>query len=724
MLKALGGISIRHPRRILAVWFLVLVASFVAAPVLFSSLTSDMGGGDRSESARADERRGDLFQQLPAHDRAEQDFETVIGVVDGLAVDDPTTEAAVRRATARIAALPAVESVLDAYETDDNRLRAADGQASVVVVTVRDEPGAVDAVADAVQAELDTTGAPRVLVGHEDMVDDEIEAQAEADLVRAETIAMPVAFIALIVVFGGLLAAVLPLALALASVAGALIILAAATVTGDVAVYSINVVTMFGIGVGIDYGLVVVSRFREERAHGLPVAGALERTVASAGRTVAYSGLTVAVALGGLLLFDSSGLRSLALGGIGVVLVAVIAGLSLLPALLALVGHRIRPAKPRTGHGVFWQIATWVRRWAVPIVALVGAGLIVAGLPFLGANFENPDARSLPRSSVARQIEEARARFPGGQAEPVDVLAMTTPDDPQLTDWIASIEGRDDVAAIEIDDLLAPAGAVVVEVVPVGPTQGEAAQGLVAGLRQLDAPFETLVGGEAAELVDLKVSISARLPWALAIVGLATMMLLFLMTGSVVVAVKAVVMNVLSLGATFGVLVWVFQDGHLSGLLGFEAVGALDATMPLIVFLFAFGLSMDYEVFLLARIKEAWDDTGDNDLAVATGLDRTGRIITSAAALLVIVFAGFAAGDLVLIKQLGVGMAVAVIVDATIVRTLLVPATMTLMGRWNWWSPAPLRRLHTRFGLREEPVVVPAAEPAARAANPDARTRV
>ena len=241
----------------------------------------------------------------------------------------------------------------------------------------------------------------------------------------------------------------------------------------------------------------------------------------------------------------------------------------------------------------------------------------------------------------------------------------------------------------------------MVEVVPDGPPQGEQAQALVGDLRALDAPFETLVTGDVAELVDLKASIAARLPLALGIVGLATMVLLFLMTGSVVVAVKAVVMNVLSLGATFGVLVWVFQDGHLSGLLGFDAVGALDATMPLIVFLFAFGLSMDYEVFLLARIKEAWDETGDNDLAIAIGLDRTGRIITSAAALLVIVFAGFAAGELVLIKLLGVGMAVAVIVDATIVRTLLVPATMTLMGRWNWWSPAPLRRLHARFGLRE-----------------------
>jgi RND superfamily putative drug exporter len=688
------------------VWVLVVLASFVAAPVLFSSLTSDMGGGDSSESGRADDRVDELVDQLPPQDRATLSGPTVIGIVDGLAVDDPATETAVREAAARIAELPGVESVVDAYGSDDPGLRARDGRAPAVVVTMERSPEAgADDVADAVEAELERTGAPRVLVGHEDTADDEIEAQAEADLGRAEMFALPLALIALIVVFGGLLAAVLPLGLAFASMAGALIVLAGSTVTGDVAVYSINVVTMFGIGVGIDYGLLVVSRFREERARGVDVPAALDRTVATAGRTVAFSGLTVSVALAGLLVFDSSGLRSLAIGGIGVVLVAVLAGLSLVPALLTLVGHRLRPAKLRTTPGAFWHVARWVQRWAWPVVAIVGVLLIVAAVPFLNARFENPDGRSLPEASVARQLAEGRQRFPGGEADPIEIVAMTTPDDPQFVTWVATVASRDDVAAVDVDDTLAPVGAVQIDVIPQGPTQGDVAQGVVADVRQIDAPFETLVSGEAAELVDLKASISSRLPWALAIVGLATIVLLFLMTGSVVVAIKAVVMNVLSLGATFGVLVWVFQDGHLSSLLGFDSVGALDATMPLIVFLFAFGLSMDYEVFLLARIKEAWDETGDNDLAVATGLDRSGRIITSAAALLVIVFARFAAGELVLIKQLGLGMAVAVIVDATIVRTLLVPATMTLIGRRNWWAPAPLRRFHRRFGLHETPVV-------------------
>jgi putative drug exporter of the RND superfamily len=700
MLHRLGLASIHHPRRTLAIWGLAVAVSAATAPVLFSSLTTDMGGGDRTESARADQRMDELFERLPPSARR-PDTTELIAVVDGLTVDDPDTQASVTTATTAIEELPGVTSVLDTYAAPDAGLRAVDGHASAVVVTLG--PAAdVDTAVDEVRAALETTGAERVLVGHEDMVGDEIDAQAEEDLTKGEAIALPLALAALIVVFGGLIAAVMPLALAVVSVIGALLVLTLATFTGDVAVYALNVVTMLGLGVGIDYGLVFVSRYREERGRAPGVVPALERTLATAGRTVKFSGLTVAVALGGLLLFDSAGLRSLAVGGIGVDLVAVVAALTLLPALLAVAGSRIRPARVRTGHGMYWRLAGWVRRHAVPIVAVVGVGLVVAALPFLGARFENPDARSLPRSSVARQIEEARERFPVGGADPVEVLAETAPNNPDLATWLARIDTLTGVDRVDVDEELAAAGAVVIDVVPDGPTQGEIAQGVVADLRELDAPFPTLVTGDAAELVDMKASIAARLPWALAIVCLATMALLFLMTGSIVVAFKAILMNVLSIGATFGVLVWVFQDGHLTGLLGFDAVGSLDATIPLIVFLFAFGLSMDYEVFLLARIKEAWDATGDNDVAIATGLDRTGRIITSAAALMVIVFAGFAAGELVLVKQLGIGLAVAVVVDATIVRGLLVPATMTLMGARNWWSPAPLRRLHRRYGFGEE----------------------
>jgi RND superfamily putative drug exporter len=256
------------------------------------------------------------------------------------------------------------------------------------------------------------------------------------------------------------------------------------------------------------------------------------------------------------------------------------------------------------------------------------------------------------------------------------------------------------VRQAEVSDISRP-GSTVLEVHAAGPTNGRVAQRVVTEMRDMDTPFPTLVGGDPAEIVDFRASIAARLPWAIGIIVTTTFVLLFVMTRSLVVPVKAIVMNVLSLGATFGALVWVFQEGHLSGLLGFDPPGSLDLVMPVIVFVFAFGLSMDYEVFLLSRIREVWEETGDNDTAVAVGLQRSGRIITSAAMLIVIVFLGFAAGEIVPLKQLGVGLALAVVVDATVVRTLLVPATMKLMGRWNWWAPRRATRLLDRLALSE-----------------------
>jgi RND superfamily putative drug exporter len=699
MLTSLGSLAARHPWRTLAAWMIAVVISVAASPLLLDSLTTDMGDGSGSESARADDRIDELGRSVPG-DAARPD-DAAYAVLDGLAVDDPSVQDALAGAVAEVRSLPGVAEAIG--PADDPALRARDGQAAAVVVELASgDDGEQERTVDAVEHALRDVGAERVLVGTEGLVDREIEDQAEQDLLRGEAIALPIAFVALVVVFSGVLAAVLPITLALASITGALIVLLFASAAGDVAAYAINVVTMFGIGLGIDYGLLLVSRFREERRQGHAIDASIARSVATAGRTIVFSGLTVAVSLAGLLLFDSPGLRSLATGGIGVVLVAVVAAVTLLPALLTLVGHRIRPGQQAREHGPFWRLAGWVRRRALVVVAVVGGLLAFAALPFLGARFENPDARSLPRSSTARQLEELRPRFPELETTaPIEVLAETSPDDPRLAEWLDDVGHLDGVAAVHVDDRLAAAGATLIEIVPDGPDEGTEAQGLVRAVRDHDAPFPVLVTGDAAELVDLKASIASRLPWALAVVALATVALLFLMTGSVVVPLKAVLMNLLSLGATFGVLVLVFQEGHLSGLLGFDPVGALDATIPLVVFLFAFGLSMDYEVFLLARIKEAWDETHDNDLAIATGLDRTGRIITSAAALLVIVFAGFAAGELVLVKQLGVGLAVAVIVDATLVRCLLVPATMTLMGRWNWWAPRGLRRVHARFGLAE-----------------------
>jgi RND superfamily putative drug exporter len=298
----------------------------------------------------------------------------------------------------------------------------------------------------------------------------------------------------------------------------------------------------------------------------------------------------------------------------------------------------------------------------------------------------------------------------------VTVIAAADADEPGFVTWLDEVSSTDGVLGASTRPGT-PSGLTVVDLVPTGTSQGDPATAVVDRIRADEPGFDVQVGGPAAELSDVKERLGARLPLAVAMVCLATLVLLFLMTGSIVVPIKAVLMNILSLGASFGAMVWIFQEGHLSGLLAFDSVGALDLWMPVLILIFAFGLSMDYEVFLLSRIKEVHDETGDNDLAVAVGLQRSGRIITSAAALIVVVFAGFAAGEVLAIKQLGVGLAIAVIVDATLVRTLLVPATMKLLGERNWWAPAPLRRFHDRYGLHEAPSTpAPLPAPAAVAA--------
>jgi putative drug exporter of the RND superfamily len=380
------------------------------------------------------------------------------------------------------------------------------------------------------------------------------------------------------------------------------------------------------------------------------------------------------------------------------------AAVTLLPAVLAAVGGKIPPSAPVADvAGRFYRLTKWVQGHAVAVGSAVVVVLVLLGVPFLSARFEIGDARTLPRSSEVRDLALTLAdRFPARGTDPVTVIAGTDSDSPEFVAWFEQLSTTPGVAgtAIRPDT---PRGLTVVDVTPVGTSQGAEASELVAHLRGTQPTFDTEVGGIAAELIDIKTRLSERLPIAALMVITATLVLLFLMTGSIVVPIKAVVMNILSLGASFGAMVWIFQEGHLAGLLGFDSVGALDLWMPVLILIFAFGLSMDYEVFLLSRIKEVHDETGDNDLAVAVGLQRSGRIITSAAVLIVIVFAGFAAGEVLAIKQLGVGLAIAVLVDATIVRTLLVPATMKLLGERNWWAPAPLRRLHQRFGLHEAP---------------------
>jgi RND superfamily putative drug exporter len=518
------------------------------------------------------------------------------------------------------------------------------------------------------------------------------------------------------------LAAGLPIVAAVSTIAGALLVLLGASYVLDLSADIVSVVTVLGLGLAIDYGLLIVSRFREERATGAEVPEAVVRTCGTAGRTVAFSGITVAASLSGLLVFDDPSYRSIGAAGVAVVLVAVASALTLTPALLALIGRRLAvPAPTVEDDGRFAQLARRVQRRPLLVAVAVSVLLASFAAPFLGVRFVEGGPELIPRSFETRQVADAvSTRFAGQEAEPVQVVTDLAPDSPALAGWVADAAGLPGVREVRAPEQLAE-GLTTVEVVPGGLSQGDGAQDLVEALRADRPSPGTLVTGSAAYLLDSNRATVERLPWAVALVVLATFVLLFLMTGSVLVPLKALIMNVLSLGASFGALVLVFQEGWLAGPLGVEPAEGLQTWVPVIVFVFAFGLSMDYEVFLLSRIKELVDSGHDNDTAVALGLQRSGRIITSAALLLIIVFAGFAAGQMAAITQLGLAMAIAIAVDATLVRCLLVPATMTLLGDRNWWAPPPLRRLHDRFGLSEQSapsVPLPRPAPAGRVHAP------
>jgi RND superfamily putative drug exporter len=707
---SLGRFVYRRRVPVALAWVLVLGVGLGVGGEVFGRLGTGSGLRDDAESVVV----ADLLS------RAAGGGSGINGLVDGRPADDPAFRAEIVEAVDDLEAIDGVERVTGPWIDGEavggvrgaqgaeggsppaNPLVARDGQAVLVRVALETGLPDYDQTVDRVVGRLRAVDAPRVLVGGEERAREEFQEQAQEDLERGEALALPVMVVLLFLVFRGFVAAVTPLLVAVVAVAGALLILLGVSEVADISAYSVNVVTMLGLGLAVDYSLLVVSRFREERGAGFELPEAIERTLATAGRTVAFSGLTVAAALCGLLVFAEPFLRSLAWGGIGVVLVAMVAAVTLVPALLGLWGRRIRPGKvARSDHGLFYRLSRLVQRSAPVIVVLVAAVLVLLALPFRHARLENSGLESLPRSSESRQLfETVEARFQDGGTDPVVVVVESVPGSPLVADFLRRVEELPGVARVEPRPV--PPPLTVLDVIPEGTSEGPVATGLVERIRDLERPAAVGVTGPAAFLVDYRDSLTGRLPYALGLIGLATFALLFLMTGSVVVPVKAIVMNVLSLGASFGALVWVFQDGHLSGLLGFDAPGMVDITVPILIFVFAFGLSMDYEVFLLSRIKEAWDQTGDNDRAVALGLQRTGRIVTSAAALIVIVFLGFAAGELLTIKAVGLGMAIAVVLDATVVRMLLVPATMKLMGRWNWWAPPSLRRLHDRFGLVEQ----------------------
>ncbi|WP_337972770.1 MMPL family transporter [Cellulomonas sp. NTE-D12] len=738
----LGRAVARHPRTAVLVWVLLAVVAYLVAGVgvtgqtVFDRVSTGAPAVPGSESDAADAILAGSAQGGASVTLALSGVDpSAAGVAEALAPQ-----------RARLAAVAGVGSVIDPLVLPGGvanpaaaPLVARDGHGFLVVVELR--AGVVGeakttALHDVEGLLRDTPSllrpvAPQVtgVVGGTPLIVDAITGQVERDLRTGEAIALPVALLVMVLVFGGFIAAAMPMAGALASIAGGLAAVLGLSYVMDVDASVVNVVTVLGLGLSIDYGLLVVSRYREElhrltdadggvgsrrrRGDGA-VAEAVERTMATAGRTVTFSALTVAISIAGLLVFRPDILRAIGGAAVAVIVIALATALTLVPALLVWSGRRLarpsvlarvpvlrgvlaRTSDVQSEEGSFSRLAGRVQRrpWWVMGGALALLALLAAPLTHL--ELRNSGAELLPRGSDQVTFLRLLAdQYPSAAAPAITVLVQAPME--QGTALAATLARSPHVRSV--DPPAAVGSYVQIGVRPeTADPAGGVARDVVTEIRAMRPGYPVWVTGQAAHELDFQKALTQRAWIAGGIVALATLVLLFLMTGSVVVPLKALLTNVLSLSASLGVLVWTFQDGHLAGLLGFTSVGGIETYVLALVVAFAFGLAMDYEVFLLSRIKELYDGGATSDDAVRLGLQRSGRIITSAAAIVIVVFTGFVAGRLLVIKEVGFALAVAVLVDATVVRVLLVPATMTVLGRWNWWAPAPLRRLHERLAI-------------------------
>ncbi|WP_406441085.1 MMPL family transporter [Streptomyces sp. NBC_01613] len=691
MLSSLARAATRRPLTVILVWVLFLLLGFGLGTGVFGRLSDNVPEVPGTESEHA-------AQYL---DRVDPTGESVTAVVEGVAVSDPGLRAEVERAVADVRGIAGVAAVPDPYTT--RGLTAEDGRALIVPVTLKGgldddaEERAVDAAADRIK-QID---APEVHVSGGPLLGKQLGERAQEDVKNAELISLPVVLALLLVVFGGLRAAGLPLVIAVSGIAGAFLALFGFSQVTDISVYAIQVTTMLGLGLAVDYALLMLVRFREERRHTEDVVEAVHRTVAAAGRTVAFSGLTVAVSLTGLLVFPSVFLRSMGLAVAAVVVIDMLAALTLLPALLARFGAKIPPAKagPDGEEGRFFaRVARFAARRRFAVLATVVPALLVLALPVTGMKIEIGDATQLPAGTEARQLyDTVDAHFPPGTGVSPVTVVLKPGTDPATGDRIRALSPTARSRQL-------PGGTTVVQLQPSGRVDGKEATDLVERVRDVRGDEPVQVTGPAARLVDFRAMLSDRAPWAAVTVLAGIFVLLFAFTGSVLIPLRTILTTLLSLGAALGVVVRVFQDGHLAGALGAEGLGALSLTAPPLIVAIAFGLAMDYELFILARMREARRVTGDDQEAVVMGLRRSGRVVTCAALLLAVVFGAFMTGGFSPILQIGLGLTLAVLIDATIVRMLLVPATMSLLGRRAWWAPKPLRRVHDRFGVSEEPV--------------------
>jgi uncharacterized membrane protein YdfJ with MMPL/SSD domain len=711
VLDRIARVSQTHPLRVIISAGAVALAALLVGLSLIGGLSASGFNDPASESMRA--------QAAVVDATGASAVPSMVAIVRLRApVASPEGQAAVLRVARTMEADPDVARVaapIGPGVAPPSRQVSRDGQRASVVAYFGDISEDASQLA-AARLEDELSGSPGVTVGGGWTAAAETSAIVGEDLLRAEFIAFPLLFLLSLWVFRGLVAALLPPLMGALVIFGGFLMLGVGNEVFGLSVYALNLVTGLGLGLAIDYSLLMVSRYREEISRTGPGLEALTVTVRTAGRSVVFSAVTVGAALAALMIFPQDFLFSMGFGGLVVAIIAAVVAVGVLPAVLALLGSRVNALAPRRWRqrseaayrvgesGGWYRLSQAVMRRPA-VVAIVSGGLMVLlALPAFGVRFTTTDSSVLPASANARQVDEVLTRdFPGGAGSPV-FLAIEAPRTPAAARGVGELVR--DIAAMPGVQAVAPPrfvgdGLWQVDVQSRHRALDDRSIALVQSLQSMPTTYPTQVGGFTALFVDQRSSLAAHLPWAILIIVLVTVIALFVMTGSLLLPVKAVIMNVLTLGATLGVLVLIFQDGRLEGLLNYTSQGAVDLTQPILIGALAFGLSTDYAVFLLSRIKELRDGGMGERESVALGLQRTGRVVTAAALLFCIAMGAFATSRIVIIKELGIGTALAVALDATIIRALLVPSLMALLGAWNWWAPGPLRRLHERIGVRE-----------------------
>ena len=687
-----------------------------ALAIVFFLVAGALGSGvaDKLDPYGADDPETETVEAAERLERAGHRQVSLVVLLQDSPADTPSTDRLAGRISARLSRDPDVAQVAG-YGANSRQLDfvALDAKSVYMAVSLKPTDDRRQQEAGERIAEM-LSDEPKVLVGGPALAQAQVNDQVESDLKRAEMLAFPLLFLLSLLFFRSLVAAALPLLVGGLSIIGTFFALSIAAELGSVSIFALNLTIGLGLGLAIDYSLFVVSRYREEIAKDGPGLPAMRRTLATAGRTVLFSSLTVAAALASLLVFPQRFLYSMGLGGVIVALLAAAAALIVLPAVLALLGHRVNALAPKflrqraeaetrpATAGFWYRLSRLVQRAPRRVAVMATVLLLALGIPFYGIEFTSVDAQVLPQDRSARQVDDVlRSEFPPYRDTPIEIVltGASQRDATAISEQVASLQG--------IERILGARGVGkgdrLISAVSATPFISDSSRETVKAIRDIETPpgVSLQVTGSTADFVDFQSSLAHHLPLAVAIVILATLAILFLMTGSVILPIKALVMNILNLSAVLGILVLIFQDGRLEALLAYDSQGALEQTMPVLLFALAFGLSTDYGVFLLSRIKEARDAGASNSDAVAMGLERTGRIVTAAALLFAIAIGAFATSEIVFIKQNGLGTALAVLLDATIIRAFLVPSLMELLGEWNWWAPQPLRRLHQRFGLSE-----------------------